>query len=697
MKRESFEDGEIARFLNENFVCIKVDREELPDVDNLYMTAVQMMTGRGGWPMSVVMLPDGRPFFAGTYFPPEDRHGQPGFKTLMREISTAYRTRRAEVEAVAARAAEALRHQEDASASAGSIGEAPLDALMEQLRRRFDEANGGFGTRPKFPPHTSFPALFYAARERKDPEALRMASRTLETMALGGIHDHLGGGLARYSTDERWFLPHFEKMLYDNGMLLRWFAEGYSLTQNPRFREAAEGIAGWLEREMTHPEGGFYSALDAESEHEEGKFYVWSYEEILKILGQKEGALFCEIYGARPDGNFHDEASGQPTGRNILFLKRALDEEAKARKDAGLEKHLAASRAKLLAERNKRVPPGLDDKVLVSWNALAIDGLAHAGKVFGETSWTARAEKAARFVLARMRSSDGRLLRRFREGEAKIPAYLEDYAYFTDALLTLHEVTGREEWLKEARALAEVMISDFWDAKDGGFFTTSSRHDKLLLRTKDSFDSMTPSANGVAARALLRLHRATGEDRWLRYGRGTLDAFAEGIERMPQALTTLAMAAALLPAAETGAGPRPAAEAKKHPVEAALFLPEKPLKAGERIEARLRLRVAGGWHVNSASPRDKTLTPTSLSAGKESAFAVDGATWPKGRDVKLGFSDAPLSIYEGEMEIPVSLRALESAGGGRRPLRLLLRFQACDHERCLAPAELELKAEVEIQ
>jgi uncharacterized protein YyaL (SSP411 family) len=373
MEHESFENEEIAKVLNDNFVSIKVDREERPDVDTLYMTAVRMMTRSGGWPMTVVMTPDGKPFFAGTYYPPEDRAGRRGFKSIMTELAKAWRENRDEVTEVAERAAEALEKRLARDESTSAEGGAALDSslvatVVGDLARRFDSRNGGFGSRPKFPPHTSFPALFSEYRRTRDAETLKMATLTLDAMALGGIHDHLGGGFHRYSTDSFWLVPHFEKMLYDNAQLLRAYAEGWSVTKDARYRGATEGIVAWLDREMTHKEGGFYSTLDADSEGEEGKYYVWDYDEILKTLGEEEGKFFAEIYNARPAGNFREEATGDDTGRNILHLTEGPDEAA-ARLETEPEKlkaRLAKARRKLLEHRAKRVRPALDDKVLAS-------------------------------------------------------------------------------------------------------------------------------------------------------------------------------------------------------------------------------------------------------------------------------------------------------------------------------------------
>ncbi|HQR45593.1 MAG TPA: thioredoxin domain-containing protein, partial [Thermoanaerobaculia bacterium] len=376
MERESFEDEEIARVLNDGFVAVKVDREERPDVDDVYMTAVQLTSGRGGWPLSAFLLPDGRPFFAGTYFPPDDRFGRPGFRTLLLRIGEAWRTRRTEVEETAGRLAEAIAGSQDLAPARGPAPPPELTPalLTAALAAAFDRRRGGFGGAPKFPPHLALEWLLRRGLEG-DAEALGMAVRTFEAMAHGGIRDHLGGGFHRYATDAEWLLPHFEKMLTDNAQLLGLYARAGAATGDPGFASVARATGDYLLREMRGPEGGFYAATDADSDGEEGKYFVWDAGEIRGLLGESDGTFFCEWYGVRPEGNFHDEASGRPTGLNVLHLSRRIPAEAEAR--------LAPLRAALLAARARRVPPSLDDKRVAGWNALAVSGLAVAGRALG--------------------------------------------------------------------------------------------------------------------------------------------------------------------------------------------------------------------------------------------------------------------------------------------------------------------------
>ncbi|UCF81673.1 MAG: DUF255 domain-containing protein [Acidobacteriota bacterium] len=707
MERESFENEEVAKILNEHFVSVKVDREERPDVDNLYMAAVQMMTRSGGWPMTVVMTPDGKPFFGGTYFPPDDRAGRRGFKSIMLELAEAWRNNRDEVAAVAERTAAALKQRltpdESGADEGGEMrGEAVLDStlvgdIVDGLARRFDPRNGGFGSRPKFPPHNFFPVLFSEYRRTREKETLEMATLTLDAMALGGIHDHLGGGFHRYSTDSHWLVPHFEKMLYDNAQLLRAYAEGWSVTKNGRYRGAARGIVAWLDREMTHEEGGFYSTLDADSEGEEGKYYVWDYDEILKILGEEEGKFFAKIYNAEPAGNFREEAAGEDTGRNILHLTEGPDEAAArlGTEPKELEARLAEAREKLLERRATRVRPALDDKVLASWNALMIGALAHAGKTFDEPGYVERAERAARFVLKRMRTKEGRLLHSFREGEGKIPAFLEDYAYLADAFVTLHEATGKDAWLGEAKALADQMVQHFLDEKSGGFFFTADDQESLLVRLKDPYDSAVPSPNGVAAQAFLRLHRATNDARYLEHGRGTLAAFAGTLSQMPQALTTLVMALPLLPEGKLPAKAEPAEE--ESPVEASASVSPGEARPGQKVELVVRLDIAEKWHVNARKPREEYLIPTEVRVENlPEGLKAGEVDYPKEKLVKLGFSDAPLAVYDGRTEISVPLTVAKDAQPGPRTLTAKVRFQACDDSRCLPPEERTVSATLEI-
>ncbi|MFC2076229.1 thioredoxin domain-containing protein [candidate division KSB1 bacterium] len=458
MERESFENEQIAKILNENFIPIKVDREERPDIDEIYMKATQLVTGGGGWPNSLWLTPDGRPWFAGTYFPPQDAYGRPGFRTVLLSLAEYWETRPDDVETQAEQIREAMERMSSVGdfSGTGKLSSLLIERSLESHRESFDSGWGGFGGAPKFPPHGSISLIFDQYQRTGDQSDLDMALNTLKRMAAGGIHDHLGGGFHRYSTDARWLTPHFEKMLYDNAQLSRAYVDAYLISGDEDFRVAAVGTYDWVLREMTDSKGGFYSAIDADSEGEEGKFYVWGRDEVISILGEEEGDLFCSVYNVRTEGNFSDEATGNTPGTNIIHLEKPIDEIAA---DLGLEqsdlrRRLAESRKKLLERRDQRVHPYTDDKVLTSWNGLMIGSLAYGGLELDEPRYTAAAGRATDFILAEM-YRDGRLLRSFREGGAGLNAYLDDYAFLIHGLLELYGEGGGGGWRRGPSAVGQ--------------------------------------------------------------------------------------------------------------------------------------------------------------------------------------------------------------------------------------------------
>jgi len=506
MAHESFEDPAVAEVMNAHFVNVKVDREERPDLDDIYMKAVVAMTGHGGWPMSVFLMPDGVPFYGGTYFPPVARHGMPSFVELLQAIAATWRDRRGEVERSGVSLLDVMRRGDTPAAPAGALSIGTLDAAYGNLERQFDLASGGWGGAPKFPQPMTIEFLLRTHVRTAERSALTMAESTLAKMARGGMYDQLGGGFHRYATDAIWLVPHFEKMLYDNGQLARVSLHAWQTTQRPMFRRVAEETLDYLVREMTDPAGGFYSSQDADSEGEEGKFFVWSLDEVREILGD-EAALFAEAYGVTERGNFE--------GKTILHVARDAQALADLHGVSGeeIESRLAASRRMLFARRERRVRPGLDDKVLVAWNGLALAAFADAARVFDRADYRTAAERNAAFILREMQTREGRLLRAWRGGKAKLNAYLEDYANLIDGLLALYEATFDARWFTEARRLADVMIAHFRDAA-GGFFDTSDDHEALAVRPKSIQDNATPSGNAMAATVLLRLAALTGEGRY---------------------------------------------------------------------------------------------------------------------------------------------------------------------------------------
>jgi hypothetical protein len=514
MERESFEDPETAAYMNEHFVNVKVDREERPDVDALYMEAVQAMTGRGGWPMTVFLDPEGVPFFGGTYFPPDDGRGMPSFRMVMEAIVEAFETRRDELRGRAA----GTRAQLGAIGRVEPAVESPDRRLLEEaartLRAAADMERGGFGGAPKFPPASALELLL--ARGATD-----VVEKTLDAMLAGGIYDQLGGGFSRYSVDAAWLVPHFEKMLYDNALLARAYLHGWQALGHERYRRACEETLDWMLREMRGPEGGFHSALDADSEGEEGRFYVWTPEEIRDVLGDAAEPILA-YYGVTEAGNFE--------GRNVLCMHKG----ANALQPEGL----AEARAALFEARARRVRPGLDDKRLTSWNALAIAALAEAGAVLEHEDYLEAARRCAEFVLDRLRE-DGRLLRTYKDGEARLNAYLEDHAFLLEALLTLYEATFERRWFDEARALADTMIARFGDPERGGFFSTSDDHEALIARRKELGDHPIPSGNSSAAMGLLRLAALTGDRAYEQQAESVFRLFARAAAQHPEAFAHL--------------------------------------------------------------------------------------------------------------------------------------------------------------
>jgi uncharacterized protein YyaL (SSP411 family) len=545
MEHESFEEEGIARILNDHFVSIKVDREERPDLDQIYMAAVQVLSGQGGWPMSVFLTPDLEPFTGGTYFPPEDRYGRPGFRRILLMLADAWKQRRGDINRAAA---EVTQHLQEIGQIQGGAGELTPDLLQgaaRNLGRAFDKKHGGFGQAPKFLHTMDLRLLLRVAHRFGDPEALHTVRHSLDCMAKGGIYDHLGGGFARYSTDERWLAPHFEKMLYDNALLIVTYLEAYQVTGEDFYREISEETIRWVQREMTSPEGPFYSTLDADSEGQEGKFYVWSQAEIQRVLGPTDADLFSACYGVTPRGNWEDPHHSGTEPKNILHRTKTFSQLAQHHglPEPRLKAFLAECRQKLFAARSQRVRPGLDDKALTSWNGLMITALATAAAVLDRPEYAEQAAKAADFIVARMRTPDGRLLRTWSAGsEPKLNAYLEDYAFLLEGLTALYEATFEARWIGFALELADVMVDQFYDAEGGGFFYTGRDHDRLIARGKDPHDNAIPSGNAMATTTLLRLARLTGRTDLQDRAEATLRLYGELMRSHPFAAGQMLLA-----------------------------------------------------------------------------------------------------------------------------------------------------------
>lgn len=514
MERESFENDEVAEVLNKGYISIKVDREERPDIDHLYMTFCQAMTGHGGWPLTIIMTPEKKPFFAGTYFPRQGRTGLPGLINILAKIREIWDTERSILVDSAVEATESIL-KKSLTFQPGQLKPGLLDNAYNTYRENFDSLYGGIGLEPKFPaPHNlGFLLRYGRVRGNMDngkskncdnanieQDALQMVEETLEHMYKGGIFDHIGFGFSRYSTDRKWLVPHFEKMLYDNALLAIIYLETYQAAKKPLYREVAEKIFTYVLRDMTSPEGGFYSAEDADSEGEEGKFYLWTPHEVQDILGTKKGEFFCRIYDITEQGNFEGKnipnLIGQHLDGTLLSDNRALLEEC---------------RAQLFEKREKRIHPYKDDKILTSWNALMIAALALGARTLANSAYLSAAEKAVTFIFEHLRRGDGRLLARYRDGEAAYPAYLDDYAFLVWALIELYQTTYQPDYLRKALELNGQMVKLFWDGQNGGFFLVGFDSEELLAKTKEIYDGAIPSGNSVAAMNLLRLAALTGD------------------------------------------------------------------------------------------------------------------------------------------------------------------------------------------
>lgn len=535
MEHESFEDAETARIMNENFVNIKVDMEERPDVDHIYMSFVQMTTGRGGWPMNVFLTPDKRPFFGGTYFPPAPRYGMPSWRQILLSIAEAFREKRDEIDHSANEIIGELRRLSIVN-EGRSLSDEILENALGSFERSFDAKNGGFGGAPKFPQAMSLEFLLRRHHVTANKKALEMTTLTLDKMAFGGMYDQLGGGFHRYSVDNVWLVPHFEKMLYDNAQLARIYLHAFQVTGDPEYRRIATETLDYVLREMTDESGGFYSSQDADSEGEEGKFFVWSEEEIDGLLGEDSHA-FKFFFDVSKDGNFE--------GKNILNRPRTIDSAASALKIEPLELFslIENAKQKLFDAREARIKPHRDEKVLASWNGLMLAAFSDAAGALRDDKYLRAAEKNAEFLLGKMHTESGRLFRSWKAGEAKLNGYLDDHANVADGLLALYQATGNIRYFRTGKALVDQMIEHFWDQEAGGFFYTSNDHEELVVRTKDFTDNATPSGNSAAADVLLRIAKLTGDDRYERFAVATLRLAANQIARYPQgfgrALSTL--------------------------------------------------------------------------------------------------------------------------------------------------------------
>ncbi len=689
MERQCFENEAIAEQMNERFINIKVDREERPDVDQLYMTAVQVLTRHGGWPMSVFLTPELEPFYGGTYFPPNDAHNRPGFPRVLASLSEAYRQRPDDIKQTTAQLNGVLKQLSGPRGSSKdvTVDQAFLEDVIDRSCSDYDPVHGGFGTAPKFPRETLLELILSANAQLPDlpgnARRMKMLGHTLDALADGGILDHLGGGFHRYSTDAKWLVPHFEIMLYDNAMLGYIYAEAHRQMGDARYAEVARGVLDFVLREMTSPEGSFYTAMDAEVDAVEGGSYLWTDGDVEDVLiGQDHGGpftqedadLFCMVYGLDDGPNFADPHGGSPEpDQNILYLPQPLErvaEKLNRTRDA-LDARLEAMRQKLYAARRKRKQPMLDTKVLTSWNALMIRAMAECGRILGEPRYTQAAERAATFLFEHHRlGADGRLLRTSRDGgPAKYLAFLDDYAFFADALLSLG-------WRDRAAAVTATMRQEFAGGASGGFYFSSASAMDLILRQMVSSDSPLPSGNGIAAKVLLELGDVDG-------ARRTVAAFAQSIEDHGEGMSALVDAAVRY---VRGQGPFTA-----DPNFAGTSRSVSPKDMAQSVvsaradwlsdrELQVRLEIQQGFHIQ-ANPTLPGLIATTVTAS-----SAGDVTYPPATVRVLGISDEPVGVYDDYAEIAVRFSERPTS-----PVRLTVTYQACDDSACLPTASKTLE------
>ena len=690
MERQCFEVEAIADVMNEHFINIKVDREERPDVDSLYMTAVQVLTRHGGWPMSVFLTPDLRPFYGGTYFPPTDAHGRPGFPTLMRGLDDAWKNRQSEVERSANQLANILKQvaHPPKPESTLTIDQPAIDRVLRDSLSNYDPQHGGFGGAPKFPQETLLLFAFDQQFHSPDDRRLKMLTHTLDAMALGGIRDQLGGGFHRYSTDAQWLVPHFEIMLYDNAMLGQIYVEAYRQTEEPRYATIARGVFDFVLREMTSPQGAFYTAMDAEVDALEGDSYLWTEQEVDEVLGGEDARLFNRVYGLDRGPNFADPHHGDGVpDKSILYLDEFPDAELEAR--------LEPLRAKLKAVRDARKQPLLDSKVITSWNALMIRALAIAGQVLNEPRYITAAVTAANFLLTEHRSVDGKLTRTSRDGISKYEGFLDDYAFLAHAMLAIHEADGDVRWKDVAATIATDMVQRFGDDANGGFFFTPSDATELPVRQKIAGDSPLPSGNAVAAMVMQQLgHTAVARDTLAVFAT-QMDQVGEGMSSMMQAASAYIRQAGELviePAAAgvsgaTGGTPPVSATSKEDTGGVPPVAPKQSVLVEPQwvspTELHVSVLIRAGYHVNAHEALAGLIaTQLSVTGDDVQVLAID---YPPAKMEQFAFSPDVLPVYSDRFTI-----ALRLANPTARPMRIALQYQACDDSACLAPVTVHV-------
>lgn len=745
MERLVFENPQIAEYMNKHFVNIKVDREERPDIDDIYMTSLSVYfhligaPSNGGWPLSMFLTPDREPFAGGTYFPPTDQGGQMSFPRVLQRVHQLWSEDKKQVsQSATIIAREVARLQKEQAATETIAIESKLvTAGVRSINASYDAEFGGIDfsevspNSPKFPTSSKLALLQYdiqsPSKDSTSAESAKILNHTLDAMANGGIYDHLGGGFHRYSTDRYWHVPHFEKMLYDNGQLASLYANAFEQTGNIQYKNVTEGIVDFVLRELTDTQGGFYSALDAETDGVEGKHYAWSQAELKLALGD-DYDLFAEFYGLNEPARFeHGYVLHRITSLEELASKKDMTPEA-------LEGKLATLRQKLHTIRSKRKPLLIDDKILTSWNGLMIEGMATAGRILKRPDYTAAAEKAAQFILEHMRDDKGHLYRSYRTGQARLNAYLDDYAFLVKGLLALHQATGKQQWLDQARELTDLQIELFWDQKEHGFFFTTHDHEQLIARTKNAYDAAIPSGNSISTLNLIELSERTHQSKYREYANQTLQLFGKTIKRYPGRCAQLVQAVGeyiespltqnqssisiptgdfvLLEDSSEKADEQLAArnpglellmavglgqtKEKKKLVTAKAYLSVDRLPAGKTCQVAIVLAIEKGWHINTNPASPDFLVPTTFTIKSNQNVKLSDVKYPTGHAFRVTGFDEPLQVYEKQAIIRGTLEVPVNSAGKEETLELKIKYQACNDKTCIRPTTISLKGKFQI-
>ena len=738
MERNVFTNEAIAKTLNENFVCIKVDREERPDIDDIYMTALQVyyqMIGspsNGGWPLSIFMTPDGKPVAGGTYFPPEDTNGSQGFSTVLERLMDLWKNKHDQMEGNADIIAKETRRlmRPKVSLKQVPVDEKLVETAFLAISSSFDPDFGGIDFNPKRPDGPKFPTptkltfIQHSLQQMPNAEIAQQLDLTLMQIACGGIRDHVGGGFHRYSVDRRWDVPHFEKMLYDQAQLADVYVEAYRTTSQPPnkpnslYKQVAEELFQFVAREMTAPDGGFYSALDAETDGIEGEYFVWEATELDKVLGAT-AKPFKEAYRVKDLPDFEHGNVLRLSPRRLPQPISTTASVAEKTPSGSERDEFTSSRQKLLEVRNKRKRPLRDEKILTCWNGLMIGAYARAAAPLQHPEYIVIAEKAANFLLSNARDSQGRLLHTYTNGQAKLNAYLDDYAFLIDGLLALHNATEDAKWLKAAKQLQDEQLRSFMDETNGGFFFTSHYHEELLARTKNSYDGVLPAGNSVSARNLIKLAKLTGISAYREEARATIELFASNIEQTPRGLANLALAARELLESDAGAKgassqersqviPAGASDEKKVPNEPLVgfadskvqkndelvtgraYLSTDKLPAGSTCKLIVLLDVKDGWHINQNPPMPDHLIPTKVASKSKLSVKLSDLKYPEGHGFKFDGEEMEAMVYEGEVAIRGTMTVPESAAGQTDELEISITYQACNDTGCRPPKTIKL-------